>query len=59
VADSLGGSKKTIAELSDYAAYGWHSDKYLLVTKNGSELYIMDVKGSQPLKITNFQPNGS
>src|SRR5437016_2106406 len=56
---------KTIANLSDYHPYGWYGDKYLLVTKNSTELYIMDVKGlptgqagGAPVEITDFQPSG-
>jgi len=45
-----------IASLSDYSPFGWFSDKYLLATKNGSELYIMPAgKSSQPpLKISDY-----
>jgi hypothetical protein len=55
VADGMGGNAKTIATLSDYAPYGWYSDKYALVSKNANQLYIMDIKGGTPVKIADFQ----
>jgi hypothetical protein len=45
---------KQIASLSDYNAYGWYTDNYLLVSKSSSELYIMPVTGGTPLKITDY-----
>jgi len=54
--DSNGASPKTIANLSDYSAYGWYTDNYLLVTKSASELYIMDTHGDPAIKVTDFQP---
>jgi len=49
-------SSKQLATLSDYTPYGWYTDNYLLVSKNGSELYIMPADGSKStaLKITNY-----
>ena len=45
----------TLADKSDYIAYGWYSDKYVLLSKNDSELYIAPSnKSSEPLKITNY-----
>lgn len=54
VGDDSGNNGKQVATLSDYSPYGWYSDKYLLVSKNGSELYIMPVAGGAPLKITDY-----
>jgi hypothetical protein len=54
--DSNGASPKTIQNLSDYSAYGWYTDNYLLVTKSASELYIMDTHGDPAIKVTDFQP---
>jgi hypothetical protein len=45
---------KQIASLSDYSAYGWYTDNYLLVSKNSSELYIMSNSGGTPLKVTDY-----
>lgn len=64
VGDQDGGSAKQIATLSDYSAYGWYSDDYLLVSKNNSELYIMSKNGlsadSKALKISDYhKPNHS
>lgn len=55
----LGGNDPTsVANTSEYKAYGWYSDDFLLVSKNDSELFVMSVKGpgekGQILKITNF-----
>jgi hypothetical protein len=54
IGDANGGGQKQIASLSDYSPYGWYSDNYLLVSKNGSELYAMPVAGGTPLKITDY-----
>ena len=48
-----------IASLSDFSAYGWYSDDYILLSKNGSELYIAAANKAfsatnQPLKVTNY-----
>jgi hypothetical protein len=45
---------KQIASLSDYNAYAWYTDNYVLVSKNSSELYIMGASGGTPLKITDY-----
>jgi hypothetical protein len=58
VGDDDGNNGKQIATLSDYTAYGWYTDNYLLVSKNGSELYIMPTNGGKALKITDYyKPN--
>lgn len=53
-----GVSSKQIATLSDYQTYGWYSGDYLLVSKNGSELYIFGSDGikkdSEALKVTDY-----
>lgn len=55
VGDAEGGNEKTIASMVEYRQYGWYSDDYLLVSKDGSELYIMPKAGSDnPLKITDY-----
>jgi hypothetical protein len=56
--------EQEIATLSDYSPYGWFGDAYVLLSKNGSELYIMPSSGlkasQQPLKITDYyKPGGS
>lgn len=58
VGNNSGESNSTIASLSGYDAYGWYSDQYLLVSKNSSELYIMDANGGTPVKITDYQATG-
>jgi hypothetical protein len=52
--DANGSSATQIATLSDYTAYGWYTDSYLLVQKGGSELYIMPPSGGTPLKISDY-----
>lgn len=58
VGDQDGNNSKQAAILSDYAAYGWYTDNYLLVSKNSSELYIMPVAGvkadSKAVKISDY-----
>lgn len=54
VGDGDGNNSNQIASLSDYTAYGWYSDKYLLVEKGGSELYVMPTNGGQALKISDY-----
>jgi len=56
LADGSGANPKTIANLSDYSAYSWYTDNYLLVTKGNSELYVMDTHGDPAIKVTDFQP---
>lgn len=58
VGDTDGGNGKVVAELSDYQTYGWFTEDYLLLSKNGSELFIMPAQGvdqsQQPVKISDY-----
>ncbi len=55
VGDKAGSNGKPIAELSEYRQYGWFTDDYLLVSKSGSELYILpNSTVTKPLKITDY-----
>lgn len=55
IGDEDGQNGKQIATLSDFNTYGWYTDNYLLVSKNSSELYIMDNAGKQtPIKISDY-----
>jgi len=54
VGDYYGNNGQQIASLSDYQTYGWYTDKYLLVEKSGSELYVMPVGGGTALKISDY-----
>lgn len=54
VGDSEGQAGKQVATLEDFQVYGWHSDDYLLMAKNGSELYILPVAGGTPVKVTDY-----
>lgn len=40
IGDKNGKNSKELAINSEYATYGWFGDKYILLSKNGSELYI-------------------
>lgn len=57
-----GSNPEEIASLSEYVPYGWYTDKYLLVSKGSSELFILPVEGpgntGQVLKVTDYhKPN--
>ena len=46
---------KTVSELSEYNAYGWYTQEYLLASKNNSELYILPAAEKQgAVKITDY-----
>ena len=49
-----GNNGQQLATLSDYSQYGWYTDSYLLVSKGGSELYIMPASGGNALKISDY-----
>ncbi len=58
VGDSEGNDGKTVARSENFQTYGWFTEKYLLVSKNSSELYIMSADGLSdgqlPLKISDY-----
>jgi len=55
-----GDESKEIASLSEFLPYGWYTDEYLLVSKKGSELYIMSKdKGMTPLKVSDYHKPAS
>lgn len=58
VGDASAKNGKEIATLSEYAPYGWYSDNYVLVSKGGSELFIMPSNGigasGKVVKITDY-----
>jgi len=58
VGDNNGANSKQLAEQSEYASYGWYTDKYILLSKGGSELFIAPadrtLEGQEPVKITNY-----
>lgn len=55
IGNGKGESGKQIATLSEYTPYGWYTDNYLLVSKGGSELYVMAADGSKPpAKLTDY-----
>jgi hypothetical protein len=58
VGDENGDNAQLIASLSDYTPYGWYgsNDEYILMSKNGSELYVASASGvaGAPLKVTDY-----
>jgi len=54
IGDKNGEDEKEVASLSEYTPYGWYSDEYILVSKKGSELYIMPTTGGPLLKVTDY-----
>lgn len=57
IGDKLGQEGKEIATMLELRPYGWYGDGYLLMSKGGSELYIMPADGADPskaLKITDY-----
>lgn len=54
VGDANGSNGAQVGTLSDYKPYGWFTDRYLLVQKGGSELYIMPATGGTPLKVSDY-----
>ncbi len=53
--DANGKSAKQLPPVG-YKVYGWFTDDYLLLTKEGSELFVYPADGSttQPLKVTDY-----
>ena len=50
-----GDEGKEIATLSEYTPYGWYGDGYLLVSKGGSELFVMARdRPDATLKVTDY-----
>jgi hypothetical protein len=55
IGDADANNQKQIASLSDDTPYGWYTDNYVLVSKNGSELFIMPADGSgKAIKVTDY-----
>lgn len=56
--DDTAENSKELARTSDMLPYGWFSDDYILLSKNGSELYIIGRDGIRPgdapTKITDY-----
>lgn len=55
VANSDGENEKAVAMLDEHTAFGWFTNQYLLVAKNGSELAIISADGGASLKLANYQ----
>ncbi len=55
IGDQTGGNPAIIGAYQNYLPFGWLTDKYIILSKNNSELYIMGAKGGTPLKVTDFQ----
>ncbi len=63
VGDGNGENGKEIGRTDEYSVYGWFTDDYILLTKKGSEMYIMPADGldgglEKSSKITDYyKPN--
>jgi hypothetical protein len=47
-------NSKELTRFSEYSAYGWFGDEYILMSKEGSELYISSKEAFKPIKITDY-----
>jgi hypothetical protein len=55
IGNEAGENGKQVASIGDYQTYGWFTDDYLLVSKNGSALSIMAIDGkSKPFEVTDY-----
>ncbi len=54
VGNTGGEDGKEVANLQEFNTFGWFTDDYLLVSKKSSELFILPVKGGEPIKITDY-----
>lgn len=54
VGDKDAKNAKQVGVIDDGAVYGWYGNDYLLVSKKGSELYIMPVGGGESAKISDY-----
>jgi hypothetical protein len=61
VGDASGENGKELLNLSEFTPYGWMGEDYLLVSKKGSELFVIPRSNpSEPMKITDYhKPSGS
>lgn len=55
VSDNMGGNPQTIASLASYNAYGWFGEQYVLLSLSNSQLYVLGLKGENPIKISDYQ----
>lgn len=55
VGGSSGDNPASIGSFSDLQPYGWYKDRYVILTKNYSEVYIMGVRVGSPVKVTDYQ----
>jgi hypothetical protein len=58
VGDNNGESANELGRLSEFEAYGWFGEDYLLMSKDNSEIYIVGnsklTEDNKPLKITDY-----
>lgn len=54
VGNATGDNGKQIADIDNDTVYGWYGDNYVLVSKNGSELFIMPAAGGTPFKVADY-----
>ncbi len=54
VGDKDAKNPKQVGVIDDGAVYGWYGNDYLLVSKKGSELFIMPVSGGESAKVSDY-----
>ncbi|HVI69346.1 MAG TPA: hypothetical protein VM581_02710, partial [Magnetospirillaceae bacterium] len=56
VGDAEGANGKEVMSSNSFKPYGWYTDDYLLLAKNGSELFVLarNAQGAEPVKITDY-----
>ncbi len=60
IGNQSGEDQKQVAVLAEHQVYGWYSDDYILVSKKGSELFILPADGSKVAKVTDYhRPDAS
>lgn len=63
IGDKNANNKQEVAVKSEYQAFGWFTDEYVLMQKGGSELYITTTKqlkaGAAPLKVSDYHKPGN
>lgn len=54
IGDKNAGNAKQVAIQSDYQPFGWATNNYVLVSKDGNELYAMSMHGGPALKVADY-----
>ncbi len=54
IGDSTGQNGNEIARLDKFTIVSWATDSYILLSKEGKELFIMSISGGEPVKVTDY-----